>query len=58
MWSAGWTHPHKGVTPNVGDKYIVTGWCEYFEHTTRRDTSKIQIRPSAPVIAMGYRYCT
>lgn len=29
MWSAAWTHPHKGVTPNVGDKYIVTGWCEF-----------------------------
>jgi hypothetical protein len=29
IWSAAWTHPHKGVTPNIGDKYIVTGWCEY-----------------------------
>jgi hypothetical protein len=29
IWSAAWTHPHKGVTPNVGMKYIATGWCEY-----------------------------
>lgn len=26
IWSAGWTHAHKGVTPNVGEKYIATGW--------------------------------
>jgi len=26
IWPAGWTHPHKGVTPNVGVKYIATGW--------------------------------
>ena len=26
IWPAGWTHPHKGVTPNRGFKYIATGW--------------------------------
>ena len=26
IWPAGWTHPHKGVTPNEGTKYIATGW--------------------------------
>jgi len=26
IWSAGWTHAHKGVTPNKGEKYIATGW--------------------------------
>ena len=26
IWPAGWTHPHRGVTPNVGIKYISTGW--------------------------------
>lgn len=26
IWPAGWTHPHKGITPNVGVKYIATGW--------------------------------
>ena len=31
IWSAAWTHVHKGVTPNVGTKYIVTGWCEYYK---------------------------
>ena len=29
LWSAGWTHAHKGVTPNRGKKYIATGWYEY-----------------------------
>ena len=31
IWPASWTHPHKGVTPNIGHKYIVTGWCEFFQ---------------------------
>ena len=31
IWSAGWTHPHKGVTPNVGDKYIATGWFNFYK---------------------------
>ena len=26
IWPAAWTHPHRGVTPNVGVKYIATGW--------------------------------
>ena len=26
IWPAGFTHPHKGVTPNQGIKYIATGW--------------------------------
>ena len=29
LWPAGWTHPHKGVTPNKGLKYIATGWYSY-----------------------------
>jgi|3_EtaG_2_1085321.scaffolds.fasta_scaffold21860_2 hypothetical protein len=29
MWPAGWTHIHKGVTPNQGIKYIITGWISY-----------------------------
>ena len=29
IWPAGWTHLHKGETPNKGLKYITTGWCEY-----------------------------
>ena len=31
IWSAGWTHPHKGVTPNIGDKYIATGWFNFYK---------------------------
>lgn len=26
IWPAAWTHPHSGITPNKGDKYIATGW--------------------------------
>ena len=29
VWPAAWTHSHKGVTPNKGDKYMATGWCSY-----------------------------
>ena len=32
VWSAHWTHPHKGVTPTTQTKYIVTGWCQYKIH--------------------------
>ena len=24
-----WTHPHKGITPNKGDKYIISGWVDF-----------------------------
>lgn len=33
IWSAGWTHPHKGQTPNVGLKYIITGWGHFHNQT-------------------------
>ena len=26
LWPPDWTHPHSGITPNRGDKYIATGW--------------------------------
>ena len=29
VWPAAWTHPHRGVTPNIGEKYILTGWWNY-----------------------------
>ena len=29
IWPAGWEYVHKGVTPNKGVKYIVTGWISY-----------------------------
>jgi len=29
IWPAFWTHAHRGETPNKGDKYIATGWCEF-----------------------------
>ena len=28
LWPAAWTHTHSGITPNKGNKYIVTGWFE------------------------------
>ena len=29
LWPSYWTHVHRGVVPNVGDKYIATGWLNY-----------------------------
>jgi len=29
IWPASWTHPHRGVTPNKGLKYIITGWWNF-----------------------------
>lgn len=29
IWPSSWTHAHRGVTPNIGRKYIITGWCVY-----------------------------
>ena len=29
IWPAFWTHPHSGITPNKGNKYIMTGWFSY-----------------------------
>tara|TARA_B100001996_G_C18390084_1_gene488814 strand:- start:66 stop:644 length:579 start_codon:yes stop_codon:yes gene_type:complete len=26
LWPAGWTHPHSGILPNIGEKYMITGW--------------------------------
>lgn len=31
IWPAGFTHTHRGNQPLSGDKYIVTGWIEFFE---------------------------
>ena len=31
IWPSGWTHHHRGVLPNKGLKYIVTGWCSFRE---------------------------
>ena len=37
IWPAAWTHPHKGITPNVGKKYILTGWWSYVPKTIDGD---------------------
>ena len=29
LWPAYWMHPHSGITPNKGEKYILTGWFSY-----------------------------
>ena len=36
VWPAYYTHPHKGVTPNRGDKYIATGWINFFYSNDER----------------------
>ena len=29
IWPADWTHPHSGIIPNRGEKYLMTGWYAY-----------------------------
>ena len=29
IWPAAWTHPHSGITPNKGEKYLITGWFSF-----------------------------
>ena len=29
IWPSSWTHVHKGVIPNKGLKYIITGWAAF-----------------------------
>ncbi len=29
LWPAAWTHPHSGITPNKGEKYLMTGWYSF-----------------------------
>ena len=31
IWPATWTHTHKGIVNNVGEKYITTGWYSFNE---------------------------
>ena len=31
IWPAYWTHLHRGVTPNIHDKYKATGWVNYMK---------------------------
>ena len=31
IWPSAWSHPHKGVTPNKGLKYIATGWYWFYK---------------------------
>jgi len=31
IWPAAWTHTHKGVINNDGEKYIITGWYSFHE---------------------------
>ena len=31
IWPADWTHTHRGITSSSQDKYIITGWYNYYE---------------------------
>ena len=31
IWPAGWTHTHRGVTNHISDKYIITGWYDFYD---------------------------
>ena len=30
IWPADWTYPHSGITPNKGEKYLMTGWWRFY----------------------------
>ena len=30
IWPADWTYPHSGITPNKGEKYLMTGWWSFY----------------------------
>ena len=30
MWPSYWTYPHSGITPNKGEKYLMTGWWRFY----------------------------
>ena len=44
IWPAFWTHAHKGVTPNKGVKYMMTGWCSYDSSGQNIDTAPPGLR--------------
>ena len=31
IWPVGWTHTHRGVVSNVNEKYIITGWFNFYD---------------------------
>ncbi len=31
IWPAGWTHMHRGVNAPKEVKYIITGWCNFYD---------------------------
>jgi len=31
IWPADWTHTHRGISSPTQDKYIITGWYNYYE---------------------------
>jgi len=35
IWPADWTHVHRGIVSKSEDKYIATGWYEYYEAEKR-----------------------
>lgn len=43
IWPAFWTHSHKGVTPNIGTKYIATGWVEYVPYKVEHQDQLHQV---------------
>jgi len=42
LWPSYWTHPHQGVTPNIGDKYIATGSFNFYDPT--KELQKVNSR--------------
>ena len=53
IWPASWTHPHRGITPNKGLKYIITGWWN-FEPQFKNDSVYLYDVKSEPNLLVNY----
>ena len=53
IWPASWTHPHRGVTPNKGLKYIITGWWN-FEPQYKNNNVYLYDVKSEPNLLVNY----
>ena len=41
IWPAGFTHTHRGNPPLSGDKYIATGWVQYYTSDQSQGASEM-----------------
>lgn len=47
VWSAGWTHFHRGVVAPDERKYIITGWASNFEEYQKKHPTELRLSLSS-----------